>query len=246
MNLIKTLPALIPLVVLVGCSNPADKVPAAAVSSSTNAPADTKTEANANAAKPAAAAEKFYTFGPDSGTIEFIGSKVTGSHNGGFKNFAGEFKVAGGKLAGAGNKVVIDTTSLWSDNDRLTGHLKSADFFDVSRFPTATFVSTAVDDAGAQSTVRGNLTLHGVTKQISFPAKIQVSEVGVNVVAEFSIIRTDFGIIYPGKPEDLIRKEVVLKLKIVAAPGRANFDAIEKAAAPAKAASNQAARPGGA
>jgi polyisoprenoid-binding protein YceI len=239
MKLTKTLLAIIPFVILAGCSNPADKVPAAAVSSSTNAPADTKTETNVNAVKPAAAVEKFYAFGPDSGTIEFIGSKVTGSHSGGFKNFAGEFKVVDGKLAGTGHKIVIDTASLWSDNDRLTGHLKTPDFFDVARFPTATFVTTSVAEAGAQSTVTGNLTLHGVTKQISFPAKIQVSEVGVNVVAEFSIIRTDFDIKYEGKANDLIRKEVVLKLKIVAAPGRANFDAIEKAAKPANAASNQ-------
>jgi polyisoprenoid-binding protein YceI len=242
MKLIKTLTALIPIAVLAACSNPADKVPAAAVSSSTNAPADTKPATNANAVNPPAAVEKFYAFGPDSGTIEFIGSKVTGSHNGGFKNFAGDFKVVDGKLVGAGSKIVIDTTSIWTDNDRLTGHLKTPDFFDVARFPTATFVTTSVGDAGAQSTVTGNLTLHGVTKQISFPARIQVSEVGVNVVAEFSIIRTDFDIKYEGKANDLIRKEVVLKLKIVAAPGRANFDAIEKAAPPAKAASNQTRR----
>ena len=153
----------------------------------------------------------------------FIGSKVTGSHNGGFKKLSGEFRVANGKVADTGNKVAIDTTSIWTDTDRLTGHLKSPDFFDVARFPTATFETTSIKQDGTNSMVAGNLTLHGVTKQISFPANIQVSENSVEVTADFFINRFDFEIKYAGKTDDLIRKEVVLKLKVKAIPGRATF-----------------------
>jgi polyisoprenoid-binding protein YceI len=193
-----------------GCSNPADSVSAAKVSSdapATNAPAaDTSTL-------------KRFVFGPESSKIQFVGSKVTGSHDGGFNKFDGELFVgADGKLAGSGNKVNIDTTSLWSDNDRLTGHLKNADFFDVEKFPTSTFVSTDVSQQGTNSTVTGNLTLHGITKQVSFPASIQVSEQAVTVVADFSIDRFDFEMKYPGRADDLIRKEVVIKLNLKAAP----------------------------
>src|SRR5919106_876695 len=101
------------LVLVSGCSNPADNVPAAAVSSETNATA-------AETPKAPSANEKHFAFGPQGSTIDFIGSKVTGSHKGGFKNFAGELKVVNGQLGGAGSKVVIDTTSLWADDERLT------------------------------------------------------------------------------------------------------------------------------
>lgn len=224
MKIKTTLAALVPFLVLLGCSkNPAENIPAASVSAVTNAPA---------AAVPTALTEtvRTFAFGPTDSSIGFTGSKVTGSHNGGFKNFAGEFKVVNGQLAGAGNKVVINTTSLWSDADRLTGHLKSPDFFDVAKFPTATFVTLAVEARATNSLVTGNLTLHGVTKQISFPAKIEITDAAVMVTAEFFVNRSDFEMKYPGKADDLIRQEVVLKLKVKAAPGAADFPAVEKPA----------------
>jgi polyisoprenoid-binding protein YceI len=209
--------AVLPLLFIASCSNPADDVPAAAV----QAPAQ---NASAPSAPPAAGGQ-FFAFGPETATIEFVGSKVTGSHNGGFREVAGEFRVVDGKLADTGNKVVIDAASIWSDNERLTGHLKSADFFDVAQFPTATFETTNVEHTGATAKVTGNLTLHGVTKQISFPATVDVSQTGVTAKAEFSIKRFDFNIKYPGRANDLIRDEVVLKLDVKAAPGRAKFPA---------------------
>ena len=204
--------------VLLGCSNPADNVPAAAVSSETNT--------TATAAEPGAT-EKVYAASPGSGSVEFLGSKVTGSHKGGFRNFAGEFRVANGQLIPNGSKVVIDMNSTWSDSDRLTGHLKNQDFFDVPRFPTSTFVSTAIESRETNSLVTGNLTLHGVTKQISFPAQIQVSDEAVSINANFVLNRFDFDIKYAGKADDLIRKEVVLKLNMKATPGKADFQSIE-------------------
>jgi len=199
-----------PLVVLLGCSkNPAENVPAA----------DVRTATNAATAAPAAA--KTYAILPANSKVEFTGSKVTGKHDGGFNKFGGELNVVDGKLAGAGNKVVLDMTSTFTDTDRLTGHLKSADFFDVAKFPSATFITTAIEPGATNSVVTGNLTLHGVTKQISFPAKIEVSDNAVKVNAEFFLNRLDFDIKYPGKAEDLIRQEVVLRLKVDAKPGKA-------------------------
>ena len=109
--------------------------------------------------------------------------------------------------------------SVWTDTEKLTGHLKSADFFDASKFPKSTFESTEIkagsSDAKAKDathTVTGNLTLHGVTRSIEFPAKIVVSPDSASLDSEFFINRKDFGIIYPGMANDLIRDQVVLKL----------------------------------
>jgi polyisoprenoid-binding protein YceI len=103
------------------------------------------------------------------------------------------------------------------DVPKLTTHLKTPDFFDVDKYPRARFVSTSIGpggDNGATHTVRGNLELHGVTKAITFPATIRVEGDEVDADAEFAIDRKDFGIIYPGAPDDLIRDQVLIKLTI--------------------------------
>ncbi|MDY7092448.1 MAG: YceI family protein [Acidobacteriota bacterium] len=162
-----------------------------------------------------------YLIDQEASSIEWVGSKVTGSHDGGFNQFEGTVEVVNGTPEGTTVDVTIDNTSLWSDNEDLTGHLKSADFFDVENFPTSTFTSTKVvpSDTAGEYEVTGNLTLHGVTKQITFPATIEVSEDQVTAQAEFFIKRFDFGIEYPGRQDDLIRDEVVIKLNIVATGG---------------------------
>lgn len=191
-----------------GCSNPADDVPAAKTSDAQKVSGSTGVTTSDT---------KTYPISPDS-KIGFIGSKVTGHHLGGFKKFKGALTVANGKLRP--NQVIeIDTTSLWADNDRLTRHLKSADFFAVDEYPTATFTTTTIEPTASGHMVTGNLNLHGVTKSISFPATIEVAEDQVAVKAEFSIKRFDFGIKFPGAANDLIRDEVVIQLDVLAKAG---------------------------
>jgi polyisoprenoid-binding protein YceI len=209
MNNLKNLFLATAVLLLWGCSNPADNVPAAKVSA-------TNTTASTPAPAPTAP-PRIYAVTPDNSSVEFIGSKVTGSHRGGFKKFEGELAVTDGRLANTGNKVTIDMTSIWTDTDRLTEHLKTPDFFNVAQIPIATFETTSIADQGTNTLVTGNLTLHGVTKQIQFPAEVHVSDDAVNLMAEFAINRFDFDVKYPGKPDDLIRKEVVLKLNVKAA-----------------------------
>ena len=116
---------------------------------------------------------------------------------------------------------------MWSDDDNLTGHLKSEDFFDAPNFPTATFNSTAIEAAETGYSVTGNLNLHGVEKSITFPAEITVDNGHVMVAAEFSIKRFDFGIEYTGPSDNLIRDEVVISLNLHAG---AAAEATEEAA----------------
>ena len=177
------------------------------------------TEATPNAVEPkgAATGATKYEFDQSTSKVEWTGSKVTGKHDGGFKTFNGAVHLVDQTPEKSSVSVEIDTNSIYSDSDKLVVHLKSADFFDTAKFPKATFASTEVTrggDKGASHTVKGNLTLHGVTKSITFPATIKTSPGSVDVDAEFAINRKDFGLVYAGKPDDLIREDVVIKLTI--------------------------------
>lgn len=196
------------LVVLAGCANPADDVTPAEVGEAKQSPAETDSAPDG---------AKSYVI-DEASTIEFTGSKVTGSHDGGFEEFEGSFSIVDGQLVPNGEEIQIDMTSTWSDSDRLTGHLKNEDFFAVEEFPTSSFVITAIEPGESGSTVIGNLTLHGVTKSISFPADIEVADDKMTLKAEFFIKRFDFDIEYSGKADDLIRDEVVIRLDITASP----------------------------
>ncbi len=166
----------------------------------------------------AAAGTTAITFGSPDSSVAFVGSKVTASHEGSFQRFTGTVNLAD-DITLSSFTVEIDTESVVTDNERLTGHLKSEDFFDVATYPTASFVSTAITAGAAEPnthTVTGNFTLHGVTKEISFPATIAVTDEQVTATSEFSINRSDFGIVYAGMADDLIREGVLIKLNIMA------------------------------
>ena len=155
---------------------------------------------------------------PETSKVEFTGSKVTGKHDGGFKEFSGNIDLVNNKPEESQVAVDIVMKSVFTDTDGLTTHLQTGDFFEVEKFPKASFVSTKIvaDTAkGADNfTVTGDLELHGQKKSITFPAKITVNPTEVAVNAEFSINRKDFGIVYAGKADDLIRDEVVIKLNL--------------------------------
>jgi polyisoprenoid-binding protein YceI len=158
-----------------------------------------------------------YQFSQDGSKIEFVGAKITRKHEGLFKAFTGKIQSPDGKPENSAIVAEIDIASLTVDEAKLTKHLKTPDFFDVERFPKATFVSTSVrpgGENGATHTITGSLSLHGVMKSISFPAKVEISADAANAAAEFAIDRKDFGIVYPGMPDDLIRDEVLIKLSI--------------------------------
>jgi polyisoprenoid-binding protein YceI len=157
-----------------------------------------------------------YSITPQNSKIQFVGSKVTGSHNGSFENFSGEIDYTGDPQTSRVS-ITIDANSINTDTADLTKHLKTADFFDVAKFPEAKFVSTAIKpggDKGASHTITGNLTLHGVTKSVSFPATITAASDAINVDSSFTINRKDFGINYAGARDNLIRDDVVLTLNI--------------------------------
>ena len=188
------------------CANPAANKPNATVGNpgtESNAPKSTGTET--------------LTITPQNSKIEFVASKITRSHNGSFKQFSGSIDLVNGKIEDSRVSVNIDAASVETDTSDLTAHLKTPDFFDVAKFPKASFTSLKIEPAtGKEGThqVTGNFELHGVKKSISFPATIVVTPVDVAVSTEFAINRKDFGLVYPGKADDLIRDGVVIKLGV--------------------------------
>jgi polyisoprenoid-binding protein YceI len=185
-----------------------------------NNPAKDKAVAQVAAPTAVAAPQKggitYKIASPDS-KLQFVGAKLTGKHDGEFTRLDGTIQLVDGDPTKSSVSVDVDTASVKTDADRLTGHLKTAEFFDVEKFPRAHFVSTSIKtggEKGATHTVTGNLELHGVTKSITFPASIRAAGDKVEVDAEFAINRKDFGLVYPGKPDDLIKDEVLIKLTL--------------------------------
>jgi polyisoprenoid-binding protein YceI len=175
------------------------------------------TVAEALSVAPSAPAVVAYSFSNANSKLEFVGAKVTRKHDGSFGKFMGAIETPDGRPESSQVTVLVEVASLSADQAKLTDHLKSEDFLDVGKFPAAKFVSTSVTpggEKGATHTITGNLDLHGVTKSITFPATITFAPEAVDASAEFVINRKDFGIVYPGAPDDLIKDEVALKLTI--------------------------------
>ena len=89
-------------------------------------------------------------------------------------------------------RVVMAMPTLAGDNADLVGHLRNADFFDVERFPTATFALTGF---GADS-ARGQLTIKGVTRAVAFPATLTPTANGARLRGTAAVDRTAFGVVY--------------------------------------------------
>ena len=191
------------LVLITACSDPAANKPKASVG--TAAPENGKQ-----------GGEKL-TITPENSKVEFVASKVTRSHNWSFKQFSGTIDLLNSDPAQSVVSISIDAGSITTDEPDLTKHLQTPDFFDVAKFPKASFVSTKIEPStanGATHSVTGNFDLHGIKKSISFPATIKVAPGSVSVSADFAINRKDFSLNYPGKADDLIRDNVEIKLTI--------------------------------
>ena len=188
-----------------GCADPAANKPKASVGEATSEKSAPKQGGETLAITPA------------NSNIDFVAAKVTRSHNGSFKQFTGTIDLLNNDPLQSVVSVTIDAASVQTDEPDLTKHLQTPDFFDVSKYPKANFVSTKIEpstEKGATHTITGNFDLHGIKKSISFPATIQVGPTNVSVNAEFAINRKDFGLVYPGKADDLIKDGVVIKLNL--------------------------------
>jgi polyisoprenoid-binding protein YceI len=138
-------------------------------------------------------------------TIQWIGTKIGGKHNGTIKIQNGRLNLVGDVLTTG--DFDIDMNSIYvtdlngKEKDELEGHLKEGDFFETNKFPTGRFVITKAERVGAKEdnnyNIFGDLTLKGVTKPIQFPANVAFKDSIVAAQSNvFSINRTEFGINY--------------------------------------------------
>ncbi len=117
----------------------------------------------------------------------------------------------------------MHTIKAASGSEKLTAHLKSEDFFEVNQFPTASFKIVKIVKNNDQSTVIGDFTIKGITKRVSFPAKITIAPHTLKIESEtFHINRADFNVKYKSKTffnnlkEKFINNKFDLKVAIIA------------------------------
>jgi polyisoprenoid-binding protein YceI len=134
------------------------------------------------------------TVDKEQSTLTFVGGSSVIDHEGSFEDFDVVITPSATDPADftqAQVAVTIDTTSITSDSEMLTGHLNKEDFFDTTNYPTATFTSTSIDSAGDNMyKITGDLVLKGQTKTATFDAT--VTDDGMTV--HYDLPRKDFGI----------------------------------------------------
>ncbi|PCH49400.1 MAG: hypothetical protein COC22_06625 [Flavobacteriaceae bacterium] len=156
-------------------------------------------------------------------TITWKGYKPTGSHTGTIMLQSGNLQMDGANLVGGNFTVNMNSIKELKGSARLERHLKSADFFDVEAFPTSTFEITNSIIKDGKTMVTGDLTIKGITKQVTFLAVVTEIENAVTLTSEtFQINRTDFNIKYKSKSffnnlkDKFIKDKFDLQVTIVA------------------------------
>ena len=154
------------------------------------------------AALPALAGDT-YRIDPVHSEISFKVRHFLSKTPGHFARFQGTIQIDDKAIDKSSVDVTIDAASISTDNEGRDKHLKSPDFFDVEKFPTITFKSTAVKEvAKGKLEVTGDFTMHGVTKRITFPITnlgTQASPMGVRagfVDGALKVNRKDFGVLW--------------------------------------------------
>lgn len=144
-----------------------------------------------------------YTIDPAHSNAQFtVRHMMISNVRGGFRSVTGTLAYDSGKVSDSTVEATIDAASINTGDEQRDGHLKSADFLDVQQFPTITFKSKKVESAGSDELkVTGDLTIHGVTKQVVLQVEGPTPEnkdpfgnVRIGLSATTKIKRSDFGL----------------------------------------------------
>jgi polyisoprenoid-binding protein YceI len=125
---------------------------------------------------------------------------VITSTKGQFRNFNGTILYNSDDISRSSVQVTIQTASVDSDDEKRDNHLRSADFFDVAKYPEITFTSKKVMKKGSAYAAVGDLTIRGVTKEVTIPFELTGpitdpwGNARIGVEAELTINRQDYGV----------------------------------------------------
>lgn len=140
---------------------------------------------------------------PERSKIQWTANKVTGSHTGTLSISKGELSFNNQVLTGADFVIdmnTINTTDLTGEwKEKLDGHLKNEDFFDVKNFPTASFSATKIVSRGTPGDYKviGIINIKGIKKEIKFNAHVDMDAKGLyTATAKLILDRTDYDIKY--------------------------------------------------
>jgi polyisoprenoid-binding protein YceI len=142
-----------------------------------------------------------------------------------FHKLTGSLTLDESNLANSRVEAVIDAASIETRDAQRNGHLKSADFLDVEKFPTLSFKSTRVSVVGnGELAVEGDLSIHGVTRKVTFsvegptpPTKDPWGNTRIGLSATTKINRKDFGLTWNAALETggiLVGEEVTITLDV--------------------------------
>ena len=161
-----------------------------------------------------------------SSKVYWTGKKVTGEHTGFVMIEEGSVVLNNGKLDGAVIKMdmsTIESTDMQGEwKDKLDGHLKSDDFFSVEKHPIATFKVKSVDNSGTKSSIKGDLTIKGITHEVEFPVQTKMVDGTLTASGTAKLDRTKWDIRFrSGKfftdlGDNLIYDEFEVKFDLVA------------------------------
>jgi polyisoprenoid-binding protein YceI len=171
----------------------------------------------------AASANETYRFDPSGSTIGFSVHQFLGTTHGKFTKFNGKIDVDRERPENSSVTAQIDMRSIDTRIKKRDDHLRSAEFFNVEKFPQMTFKSRSVKQTGAQSgDILGDLTIHGVTKPITLHVKLvtPINETSRTrwAVTVDPITRRDFNLMFAPATETVsgISQTVAINIEIEA------------------------------
>ena len=142
-----------------------------------------------------------FTVDPGHSDASFRVKHLMSNVKGSFGEVSGNIEIDKGNPAASSVEFTVNAATIDTANENRDKHLRSADFFDVEKFPQITFKSSKIAAAGKDSyNVTGNLTMHGVTKQVTLPvtflgfAKDPWGNDRAGFEVETTLNRKDFGL----------------------------------------------------
>jgi polyisoprenoid-binding protein YceI len=177
-------------------------------------------------ALPAFAFASTWSIDPEHSNVGFkVRHLMVSNVKGNFDKHTGTVEINDKDIAKSKVEVSIDTNSINTNVQKRDEHLRSADFFDVAKYPTMTFVSKKVAKAGKDKLkVTGDLTLHGVTKQVvldvegpSKESKDPWGNIRKGATATTKINRKDFGLVWNAALETggvAVGEEITITMEI--------------------------------